>query len=146
MMLCCTSNQVHYLKEVVPWKLSGARSAFKYTHPTRETVTTKPAPRTRPTGLANWANQYNVYFGWAPTSGGLGPWPPGHPKSGPALFPDLPYETICFKYLINTRWSWQLYYQMGDQLTLKGRGHRHVTVWHFQGLAEVWTPWVLSSS
>ena len=28
MMLCCTSNQVHYLEEVVPWKLSGARSAF----------------------------------------------------------------------------------------------------------------------
>ena len=46
-VLCCTSNQVHYLKEVVPWKLSGARSAFKYTHPTQETVTTKPAPRTR---------------------------------------------------------------------------------------------------
>ena len=32
-------------KEVVPWKLSGARSAFLYTHPTRETVTTKPAPQ-----------------------------------------------------------------------------------------------------
>jgi len=44
-MLCCTSKQVHCLKEVVPWKLSGTSSAFIYTHPTRETATTKPAPQ-----------------------------------------------------------------------------------------------------
>ena len=44
-LLCCISSPVHYLKEVVPWKLSGARSAFLYTHPTRETATTKPAPQ-----------------------------------------------------------------------------------------------------
>jgi len=35
-LLCCTSSQVHYLKEVVPWKLSSARSTFLYIHPTRE--------------------------------------------------------------------------------------------------------------
>ena len=31
----------------------------------------------------NWANQYDIYFGGAPTGGGPGPWPPGPPKSGP---------------------------------------------------------------
>jgi len=25
----------------------------------------------------NWANQYNIYFGGAPTGEGPGPWPPG---------------------------------------------------------------------
>ena len=30
----------------------------------------------------NWANQYDIYFGGAPTGGGPRPWPPGPPKSG----------------------------------------------------------------
>jgi len=28
---------------------------------------------------ANWANQYDIYFGGAPTGGGPGPWPPWTP-------------------------------------------------------------------
>jgi len=31
----------------------------------------------------NWANQYDIYFGGAPTGGGPGYGPPEPPKSGP---------------------------------------------------------------
>jgi len=50
-LLCCTSNiQVHYLKEVVPWKLSGSSPAFLYTHPTQEDQRSlSPTPGLAPT-------------------------------------------------------------------------------------------------